>query len=81
MREEQEIAANETLKYNIGVLSATTAFGKTVIASYITSQVKTNTLILVHTQALMVQWKKSLEQFLTFNITPPEPRKGNCAGA
>lgn len=76
LREEQEIAANEILKYNIGVLSATTAFGKTVIASYIASKVKTNTLILVHTQALMMQWKKSLEQFLVFNITPPEPRKG-----
>ncbi|MEE1046141.1 MAG: DEAD/DEAH box helicase family protein [Clostridia bacterium] len=76
LREEQELAANELLKHNIGVLSATTAFGKTVIASYIASKRKTNTLILVHTQALMQQWKKSLEQFLTFDITPPEQRKG-----
>ena len=76
LREEQELAVSELLKYNIGVLSATTAFGKTVIASYIVSQRKTNTLVLVHTQALMQQWKKSLEQFLTFDITHPEQRKG-----
>ena len=75
LREEQAVAATELLNHNIGVLSATTAFGKTVIASYIASQRKTNTLILVHTQALMLQWKKSLEQFLTFDITPPEPQK------
>lgn len=76
LREEQELAVSELLKHNIGVLSATTAFGKTVIASYIASIRKTNTLVLVHTQALMQQWKKSLEQFLTFDITPPEQRKG-----
>ena len=76
LRDEQEIAANELLKYSIGVLSATTAFGKTVVASHIISQRKTNTLILVHTQALMQQWKKSLEQFLKFDIMPPETQKG-----
>ncbi len=61
---------------NTGVLSATTAFGKTVIASYVIGQRKTNTLILVHTQALMTQWKKSLETFLQFDITPPEEKMG-----
>ena len=76
LRDEQEIAADELLKYSIGVLSATTAFGKTVVASHIISQRKTNTLILVHTQALMQQWKKSLEQFLKFDIMPPETQKG-----
>ena len=76
LREEQRPAADALLEQNTGVLSATTAFGKTVIASYMIGQRKTNTLILVHTQALMQQWKKSLEQFLTFDITPPEQRKG-----
>ena len=76
LRDEQEVAADELLKYNIGVLSATTAFGKTVIASYIIGQRKTNTLILVHTQALIQQWKKSLEQFLKFDIMPTETQKG-----
>ena len=76
LRAEQKIAADELLKYNMGVLSATTAFGKTVIASHVISRRKTNTLILVHTQALMQQWKKLLEQFLLFDITPPETPKG-----
>ena len=76
LREEQKPAADALLEQNTGVLSATTAFGKTVIASYLISQRKTNTLILVHTQALMTQWKKSLGSFLKFDITPPEEKKG-----
>lgn len=76
LRDEQKPAAEALLEENIGVLSATTAFGKTVLAAYLIGERKTNTLILVHTQALMDQWKKSLEQFLRFDITPPEPKKG-----
>lgn len=76
LRDEQKPAADALLAQNIGVLSATTAFGKTVVASYIIGQRKTNTLILVHTQALMTQWKKSLETFLSFDVTPPEQKKG-----
>ena len=49
LREEQRTAADALLEQNTGVLSATTAFGKTVIASYLIGQRKTNTLILVHT--------------------------------
>ena len=75
LREEQQPAVDALLEQNTGVLSATTAFGKTIIASYLISQRKTNTLILVHTQALMTQWKKSLESFLKFDITPPEEKK------
>lgn len=54
-----------------GILSATTAFGKTVVASYLISQKKVNTLILVHNLALLEQWKKSLESFLVFNGEKP----------
>lgn len=72
LREEQKPAAEALLSNDIGVLSATTAFGKTVIASYIIAQRKVNTLVLVHTHALMKQWQKSLEQFLTIDITQPE---------
>lgn len=75
LREEQRPAADALLEQNTGVLSATTAFGKSVIASYLIGQRKTNTLILVHTQALMTQWKKSLESFLKFDIIPPEEKK------
>ena len=64
LRKEQQPAVDALLDHNTGVLSATTAFGKTVIASYLIGKRKVNTLILVHTQSLMQQWKKSLENFL-----------------
>ena len=76
LREEQQPAADALLQHTNGVLSATTAFGKTVIASYLIGTKKTNTLILVHTQALMRQWQKALEQFLNINVAPPPKPKG-----
>ena len=76
LREEQLPAAAALIGNDTGVLSATTAFGKTVIASYLISQRKISTLILVHTGALLTQWKKSLEEFLQFDIVPPEKPKG-----
>lgn len=75
LREEQQPAADALLSHDIGVLSATTAFGKTVIASYLISEKKTNTLVLVHTQSLMTQWQKSLEYFLSIEITSPDSPK------
>ncbi len=76
LREEQKPVAQALLEEQIGVLSAATAFGKTVLAAYLIGERKTNTLVLVHTQALKEQWEKSLEQFLRFDVTPPEPKKG-----
>ncbi|MEQ8199731.1 MAG: DEAD/DEAH box helicase family protein, partial [Clostridiaceae bacterium] len=64
LREEQQQAAEEILKYNNGVLSATTAFGKTVIGANIISVKKVNTLIIVHTKQLLEQWIKRLNEFL-----------------
>lgn len=75
LRDDQQKAADAILEYDTGVLSATTGFGKTVIASYLIAQRKVNTLILVHTQALLAQWKKSLESFLCCELTPPETSK------
>ena len=76
LREEQQPAVDALLDHNTGVLSATTAFGKTVIASYLIGKRKVNTLILVHTQSLMQQWKKALENFLNLEIAPPMTKKG-----
>lgn len=76
LREEQQPAADALLEHNTGVLSVTTAFGKTVIASYLIGKRKVNTLILVHTQSLMQQWKRSLENFLDLEIAPPLTKKG-----
>lgn len=76
LRAEQIPAAESLLAHNNGVLSATTAFGKTVVAAYLIGQRKVNTLVLVHTQALLNQWKKALSEFLEINETLPElPKK------
>lgn len=76
LREEQRPAADALRAVNNGVLSATTAFGKTVIAASLIAEKKVNTLILVHTQALLNQWKIALEQFLVINETLPDlPQK------
>jgi superfamily II DNA or RNA helicase len=76
LRAEQEPAAQALLAENMGVLSATTAFGKTVIGAYLIGQHKTNTLILVQSSALLEQWKTALEQFLDIReILPELPKK------
>ena len=76
LRPEQTLAAEALLEHDMGVLSATTAFGKTVIGAYLIGERKTNTLILVHSTALLAQWKQALEQFLTIDETlPEEPKK------
>jgi len=64
LRPEQEVAAKEMLKHDTGVLSATTAFGKTVIAAYVMVKRKANTLILVHRRQLLDQWVARLSNFL-----------------
>ena len=52
----------------MGVLSAGTGFGKTVTSTALIANQNTSTLIIVHTQALLEQWKKAIKQFL--DITP-----------
>lgn len=75
LRDEQQAAADEMLFHENGILSATTAFGKTVVASYLIAARKVNTLILVHSSALLQQWQKSLSEFLAFEDELPEPPK------
>ncbi|RLA38933.1 MAG: restriction endonuclease subunit R [Gammaproteobacteria bacterium] len=64
LRDEQLLAGNALLKHDIGILSAPTAFGKTVLASWLIAQRKTNVLILVHRRQLMEQWIERLSTFL-----------------
>lgn len=68
-------AIHAMLPHTTGVLHATTAFGKTVTAASIIARRKVNTLILVHTKALLEQWQKQLSQFLDINYTAPENTK------
>ncbi|HVI39967.1 MAG TPA: DEAD/DEAH box helicase family protein [Anaerovoracaceae bacterium] len=71
LRDEQGDAVHAMLRYDSGVLSATTAFGKTVVGAKLISERKVNTLVLVHTRQLLEQWKERLEQFITINEIPP----------
>ncbi|NHZ86148.1 MAG: DEAD/DEAH box helicase family protein [Planctomycetia bacterium] len=64
IRPQQENAVQALLKHNNGVLSAATAFGKTVIGIYMLAKRKVNTLILVHRRQLMDQWIARIEMFL-----------------
>lgn len=75
LRPEQVPAADALLEHDIGVLSATTAFGKTVVGAYLIGARRVNTLILVHSSALLEQWKTSLEQFLDIREPLPEQPK------
>lgn len=64
LRPEQEAAAAAMLAHDTGVLSATTAFGKTVLAAHLIAARGVNTLVLVHRQQLMEQWIERLSTFL-----------------
>ena len=56
LRPDQLRAAQELLKHDTGVLSAGTAFGKTVIGAWMIAQRQVSTLVLVNTRQLQVQW-------------------------
>lgn len=77
-REEQLEAINALLPYTNGILHATTAFGKTVTAAAIIARKKVNTLILVHSKALLKQWHDRLTEFL--NIDYPKHEEKNRRG-
>jgi superfamily II DNA or RNA helicase/very-short-patch-repair endonuclease len=64
LRPEQKVAAAAMLRHETGVLAATTAFGKTVIAAWLIAQRGVNTLVLVHRRQLLDQWVERLSTFL-----------------
>lgn len=74
-REEQLDAIESLLPFDNGVLHATTAFGKTVTAASLIARRKVNTLILVHSKALLTQWHEKLSKFLNIDYKEPEPVK------
>ena len=69
LRPEQRLAADRLRKQENGVLAATTAFGKTVVAIYLLAQHAVNTLILVHRKQLMDQWIERLVAFLDVDVS------------
>jgi superfamily II DNA or RNA helicase/very-short-patch-repair endonuclease len=64
LRSEQQRAAKILLQHDTGILAATTAFGKTVVAAWLIAQRGVNTLVLVHRQQLLEQWIERLSAFL-----------------
>lgn len=74
--EEQQRALESLEVHRCGTLYATTAFGKTVTAAALIARKKVNTLILVHTKALLDQWRERLGEYLSTDFQPEEQRKG-----
>lgn len=72
LRMQQELAAEKLLSHSDGVLSAATAFGKTVVCSYLIAERKVNTLILLQSKDLLNQWVDELNHFLEIREEPPE---------
>lgn len=64
LRPEQILAAQAMLAQDTGVLAATTAFGKTVVAAWLIAKRAVNTLVLVHRRQLQQQWIERLSSFL-----------------
>lgn len=70
LREEQKIPAQsyidavENPKVRGGILSLFCGGGKTVLALYLTAYFKKKTLIVVHKEFLLNQWKQEIQTFL-----------------
>jgi superfamily II DNA or RNA helicase/very-short-patch-repair endonuclease len=64
LRREQRTAADAMLRHETGVLAATTAFGKTVVAAWLIAKRSVNALVLVHRRQLLDQWVERLSTFL-----------------
>jgi superfamily II DNA or RNA helicase len=54
---------------DIGVISAPTAFGKTALGAWLVAHRRVNTLVIVHRQQLMDQWRARLATFLDVPLT------------
>lgn len=64
LRSDQEVAVSSMLSHDVGILCATTAFGKTVTAAALIAKRSVNTLVLVHRTELLRQWQERLHAFL-----------------
>ena len=72
LRDEQSLALKHLSHHDNGILSGTTAFGKTIVAIKLIAEKKVNTLILVDKVILLSQWKEKLSEFLVVNEPLPE---------
>lgn len=72
LKESQIPAVKEMLKYEMGILHAATAFGKTVACCDMIAERGVNTLVLVEKADLMNQWLKRLDEFLEIDEELPK---------
>ena len=70
LRQPQLRAFDALTAHDNGVLAATTAFGKTVVAAALIAHRSRNALVLVHRRELLTQWVERLSSFL--NIDPKQ---------
>ncbi|MDR0453755.1 MAG: DEAD/DEAH box helicase family protein [Deferribacteraceae bacterium] len=75
LHDEQEKAFEKLIENDNGVLSASTAFGKTVVAAALIAARKVNALVLVNRKPLLDQWETRLSEFLTINEQLPQFEK------
>jgi superfamily II DNA or RNA helicase len=68
LRSSQQAAADAMLAHEDGILCATTAFGKTIVAAWLIAARKVNTLVLVHRRQLLDQWRERLATFLNLPV-------------
>jgi Type III restriction enzyme, res subunit len=64
LKPEQQIAVDSLLRYDTGILQAPPGAGKTVMGCALIAKRKVTTLILVHRQPLLEQWRQRLQDFL-----------------
>lgn len=68
LREDQQVVANLALKSLRGVggalLELHCGYGKTVVGLYIAAALGVKTVVIVHKEFLMTQWKERIEMFL-----------------
>ena len=69
---QQDIAAQQLMQFDDGILSAATAFGKTAVCSYLIASRKISTLILLRSKTLLSQWISELNKFLVIDEPLPE---------
>lgn len=78
LRDQQKPVAEKFLQVSQetggGIISVPCGFGKTVLALYLLSKLKKKTIVIVHKEFLMEQWKERIEFFL------PDAKIGKLQG-
>lgn len=70
LRDNQLRAVEAMMLNSIGILSASTGFGKTVVAADLIARRKVTTLVIVNNKVLANQWKERLNEFLDIRTEP-----------